>query len=80
MASLEAKHEVERGNALERVEHLQRSLVEAEQSRKSTEEHMASLEAKLEEECSRHEESIRATEARQAHMQAEQQSQLTRQT
>jgi hypothetical protein len=80
MASLEAKLEAERSNKRERVEHLERSLTNAEQSRKSTEKHMASLEAKLEEERSRHEESIRATEARQAHMQAEQQSQLTRQT
>jgi hypothetical protein len=80
VASLEAKLEDERSKARERVEYLERSLTDAEQSRKSTEEHMASLEAKHEEERSRHEESIRATEARQVHMQAELQSQLTRQT
>ena len=80
VASLEAKLEDERSKARERVEYLERSLTDAEQSRKSTEEHMASLEARHEEERSRHEESIRATEARQAHMQAELQSQLTRQT
>jgi len=44
--------ESERNNAIERVEQLERSLTEAEQGRKSTEDHMASLEAKLETERS----------------------------
>ncbi len=42
--------ESERSNAVERVENLQRSLVDAEQNLKSTEEQKAALEAKLEQE------------------------------
>jgi len=72
--------EAERTDAHHQIELLERSVAHAEQRQKFTEAHIATLEANLEEERTRHEESLRATETRQAHMQAEQQSQLTRQT
>ena len=62
------------------IEVLERSLAHAEQRQKFTETHINSLESKLEEERNRHESSMLATETRQAHMQAEQQSQLMQQT
>jgi len=70
----------ERRNAHHQIELLERSVAHAEQRQKFTESHVETLEAKLEEERKRHEENMQATEARQAHMQAEQQTQLTRQT
>lgn len=70
----------ERRNAQHQIELLERSVTHAEQRQKFTESHVETLEAKLEEERRRHEENMQATEARQAHMQAEQQKQLTRQT
>jgi hypothetical protein len=70
----------ERRNAHNQIELLERSVAHAEQRQKFTESHVETLEAKLEEERRRHEENMQATEVRQAHMQAEQQKQLTRQT
>ena len=70
----------ERRNAHHQIELLERSVTHAEQRQKFTESHVETLEAKLEEERRRHEENIQATEIRQAHMQAEQQTQLTQQT
>jgi peptidoglycan hydrolase-like protein with peptidoglycan-binding domain len=80
MTSLEAKLEDQRNNAHDQIEHLERSLTDAAQRLKSTEEHMTSLEVKLEKDHQRHEESMHATENLQAHIQAEQQSQLKQQT
>lgn len=83
LADLQAqiKHiEAERTEAHHQIELLERSVAHAEQRLKFTEAHVDTLETNLEEERTRHEESLRATETRQAHMQAEQQSQLTRQT
>ncbi|MEN8204868.1 MAG: transglycosylase SLT domain-containing protein [Pseudomonadota bacterium] len=70
----------ERSHAQYQIEVLERSLAHAEQRQKFTETHAESLEKKLEEERNRHEASMLATETRQAHMQAEQQSQLKQQT
>ena len=70
----------ERRHAHHQVELLERSVTHAEQRQKFTEAHVTTLEAKLEEERNRYEASIQATEARQAQLQAEQQSQLARQT
>jgi len=70
----------ERGHAQYQIEVLERSLAHAEQRQKFTETHVESLETKLEEERKRYEESMHATETRQVHMQAEQQSQLQQQT
>ena len=70
----------ERRSAHHQIELLERSVAHAEQRLKFTESHVETLEAKLEEERRRHEENMQATEIRQAHMQAEQQTQLTRQT
>ena len=70
----------ERSHAQYQTEVLERSLAHAEQRQKFTETHVESLEVKLEEERSRHEASMLATEARQAQMQAEQQTQLQQQT
>jgi peptidoglycan hydrolase-like protein with peptidoglycan-binding domain len=70
----------ERSHAQYQIEVLERSLTHAEQRQKFTETHVDSLEKKLEEERSRFEASMHATETRQAHMQAEQQSQLKQQS
>ena len=70
----------ERSHAQYQIEVLERSLAHAEQRQKFTETHVESLETKLEEERNRHEASMLATETRQAHLQAEQQSQLQQQT
>ena len=70
----------ERSHAQYQIEVLERSLTHAEQRQKFTETHVESLETKLEEERNRHEASMLATETRQAHLQAEQQSQLQQQT
>ena len=70
----------ERSHAQYQIEVLERSLAHAEQRQKFTETHVDSLETKLEEERSRHEASMLATETRQVHMQAEQQTQLQQQT
>ena len=70
----------ERRNAHHQIELLERSVTHAEQRQKFTESHVETLESKLEEERKRHEENMQATEARQAHMLAEQQAQLKRQT
>jgi peptidoglycan hydrolase-like protein with peptidoglycan-binding domain len=70
----------EHGHAQYQIEVLERSLVHAEQRQKFTETHVESLEMKLEEERKRYEEHMHATETRQAHMLAEQQSQLKQQT
>ena len=70
----------ERRHAHHQIELLERSVSHAEQRQKFTETHVVALEKKLEEERSRHEANIQATDARQAHMQAEQKSQLERQT
>jgi peptidoglycan hydrolase-like protein with peptidoglycan-binding domain len=70
----------ERSHAQYQIEVLERSLAHAEQRQKFTETHVESLETKLEEERNRHEASMLATETRQTHMQAEQQSQLQQQT
>ena len=75
-----AQVKLERRHAHQQIELLERSVAHAEQRQKFTETHVVSLESKLEEERARHEESMQATEVRQAHMQAEQQTQLTRQT
>jgi hypothetical protein len=70
----------ERSHAQYQIEVLERSLAHAEQRQKFTETHVESLETKLEDERNRHEASMLATETRQAHMQAEQQTQLQQQT
>ena len=70
----------ERSHAQYQIEVLERSLAHAEQRQKFTETHVESLETKLEEERNRHEASMLATETRQTHLQAEQQSQLQQQT
>ena len=70
----------ERSHAQYQIEVLESSLTHAEQRQKFTETHVESLETKLEEERNRHEASMLATETRQAHLQAEQQSQLQQQT
>ena len=70
----------ERSHAQYQIEVLERSLAHAEQRQKFTETHVESLETKLEEERNRHEASMLSTETRQAHLQAEQQSQLQQQT
>ena len=80
VAALEAKLEGERSSAHARVEQLQRSLADAEQNQKLKNEHVAALETMLEDEHKRHEANMQATEARQAQIQTEQQTQLTRQT
>ena len=69
----------ERSHAQYQIEVLERSLAHGEQRQKFTETHVDSLETKLEEERNRYEASMQATETRQAHMQAEQQSQLKQQ-
>ena len=69
----------ERSHAQYQIEVLERSLAHAEQRQKFTETHVDSLETKLEEERNRYEASMQATETRQAHMQAEQQTQLKQQ-
>ena len=80
VAALEAKLEGERSSAHARLEQLQRSLADAEQNQKSKNEHVSALETMLEDEHKRHEANMQATEARQAQIQTEQQTQLTRQT
>jgi hypothetical protein len=72
--------ESERNVARSQVERLEHSLAEAERYRTSTEERIASLEARLEEERSRHEASTLAAETGLAHLQEGQQSLLAQQS
>ena len=70
----------ERGQAQQQVEQLERSLAHAEHRQKFAESHMDSLEKKLEEERSRHDDNMQVTRTRLVHMQEEQRALLTQQT
>lgn len=70
----------ERGQAKQQVEQLERSLAHAEHRQKFAESHMDSLEKKLEEERSRHDDNMQVTRTRLVHMQEEQRALLTQQT
>ena len=69
-----------RGQAQQQVEQLERSLAHAEHRQKFAESHMDSLEKKLEEERSRHDDNMQVTRTRLVHMQEEQRALLTQQT
>ncbi len=70
----------ERGQAKQQVEQLERSLAHAEHRQKFAESHMDSLEKKLEEERTRHDDNMQVTRTRLVHMQEEQRALLTQQT
>ena len=70
----------ERGQARQQVEQLERSLAHAEHRQKFAESHMDSLEKKLEEERTRHDDNMQVTRTRLIHMQEEQRALLSQQT
>jgi hypothetical protein len=70
----------ERSQAKQQVEQLERSLAHAEHRQKFAESHMDSLEKKLEEERTRHDDNMQVTRTRLIHMQEEQRALLTQQT
>ena len=67
----------ERGQARQQVEQLERSLAHAEHRQKFAESHMDSLEKKLEEERTRHDDNMQVTRTRLIHMQEEQRALLS---
>jgi hypothetical protein len=70
----------ERSQAQQQVEQMERSLAHAEHRQKFAESHMDSLEKKLEEERTRHDDNMQVTRTRLVHMQEEQRALLTQQT